>query len=226
MQKLVVRHNTIDYYGFFKEPALDLIGEFRSVIKLLYGAFSNYGVGIPSFRVEGEGQELGGVSINTRLGLRGVYKFRFDHVVLTLNDFSSEQLATFFETVQVADEHLRQGIADLSFKTHAFLYTGHMDFSEGTSVDFFRSLPPSGIPVYGEDLGSGLIQSWRDVEMDAKCSLTLDHSAQFEGGIFISYKVIIERDQIDYIPLAVAAQQNLYKILGGLGLEIDEEATT
>lgn len=226
MPKLVIEQNNIEYYGIFQEPALDFIGDLRALLKLLYGTFSNYGIGLSSFRVEGDAQEVAGLSVNVRLGVRGIYKFKFDHVVVTLSEFNSEQLAGFFETIQLAEEHLRGAISKLSFKTHAFFYTSHSKLSEGTATEFFRGLPSRDIPVYGEDLGSGVLQAWRDTSNDARCSLSVDHSAQVKDGIYVAYRVVIDRDQVDYIPLAVTAQQNLYKALASMDLEFDEEVET
>lgn len=223
MPKLRVIQNTFEYYGFFTKPAFDLMGDIRSLVKLLYTTFSDYGVGLGNFRLDGDASDPSTAAAFVRLGLRGVYRFKFDQVHATLNEFNSEQLPGFFEAIQIGDDHLRSTVSDLSFKTHAFFYNSHSELSEGTSTEFLRSLPGRDISVLGEDLGSGIIQNWRDPSIDANVSLTIDHSLQVKNGIFVSYRVLIDRDQVEYIPLAVNAQNLLYATLANVGLEFDEE---
>lgn len=226
MPKLRVVQNSIDYYGFFTEPAFDLMGDVRFLVKLLYDTFSKYGAGLASFRVEGETQELSTTTIYVRLGPRGLYKLKFDQVQVTLNEFTIEQLAGFFEVIQVADEHFRGAISNLSFKSHAFFYSSHSEVLGSTSTEFLRSLPPRDMPVPGEDLGSGILQTWLDPYIEGKVAFNVDHSLQVKDGIFVSYRVLIEHDQLDYIPLAVTMQQSLYTALARVGLEFEEEGAT
>lgn len=227
MPKLRMLQNSIEYYGFFIEPVFDLMGDVRSLLKLLHTTFSTYGVNLASFRLDGDASEPSSATAVVRLGDRGIYRFNFDQVQATLLNFTTEQLANYFETLQVADEHLRNSISNLSFKTHVFFYSSHSELSEGTSVDFFRQLPnPRNLPVPGEDLGTGFIQNWRDPTVDAKFSLTVDHSLKVKDGVFINYRVIMERDQVDYISLGATAQTLLYKTLANVGLEFEEEVGT
>src|SRR5215207_6639049 len=222
MLKLRVKQSTLEYYGFFIEPAFDLMGDFRALVKFLYKTFQRYNVSLGSFRFDGDSQDISSTAITVKLGLLGNFKLKFDQVYAISLDPDDEQLVSFFEMLVGVDEHLRGQVSNLSFKSHAFFYNSHCELLEGAATEFLRSLPSSGIPVPGEDLGSGVTLNWRDESMDAKVSLSIDHSLQVPGGLFINHRVILERDQVDYIPLAVTAQQLLRGTLVDIGLEFEE----
>lgn len=222
MLKLRIAQNTVDYHGFFGQPAFELMGDARSVVQLLYNTFAVYGVSLTSLRLDGDAAEPSTAMAVVRLGRRGVYRFKFDQIQATLADFDDEQLTGFVEALQLADEYLRATIKQLSMKTHAFFYSSHSMLSEGTSIDFFRRLPGAHLPVPGEDMGSGVIQNWRDLDLGARFSLTLDHSLAYNGGVFLNYRVVLDRDRIDYAALAAKARHLLTEMLASMGLELDE----
>lgn len=56
MLKLQVKQATVDYYGFFRVPAFNLIGETREIITGLSKTFAAHNVGLESFRIEGDGR--------------------------------------------------------------------------------------------------------------------------------------------------------------------------
>lgn len=222
MKKLTVVQNNLEYHGFFAEPVFELMGDIRSLIKLAYKTFSVYGVSLGNFRLDGDASEPSSAAVHIRLGSRGIYKLKFELVNATLSGFDNEQVAGFFEMLQIANDSFREHLKELSFKSHLFFYTGHLQLEEGNSKEFLMSLPPRNISVVGDDLGSGIVQSWNDQDIGGKVSFTLDHSLLVDGALFVNYRVIIERDKVDYIPLAFIAQQRLYSVLANLGLEIDE----
>jgi hypothetical protein len=230
MPTLRDKQSTLEYYGFFTAPAFDLMGELGDIVTVLYHAFKNYGVGLGSFRTEGDLNEIGAATVIVRLGPLGTFRFKFDQVHAIVVDITADQVGTFSEILQSADTELRELMGEFesdeefSFKTHAFVYTNHSEIIGTTSTEFLRSLPARDLQVPGEDLGSGLSLNWQDPALDARVSFSVDHSLQVKDGVFINYRVIADRDQLDYVPFTVAAQQQLYAVLGSIGLEFEREA--
>jgi hypothetical protein len=226
MLKLRVARNSIEYDGFFVEPAFELMGNVRAIVELFYKTFSEYGVGLSNFRLDGDSAEPSSAGATVRLGQRGIYTFKFDHVTAMLSDFDTPQIPGFVEVIKAADEDLRRAVKQLSFKSHAFFYSSHNEVISGTSRDFLSQLPRLVISVPGEDLGSGVIQNWRDTSMDAKVSLTLDHSLTVPNGLFVHYRVVTDVDQVDFLQLAVNAEKALYTTLAQIGVELEENPTS
>jgi hypothetical protein len=62
--------------------------------------------------------------------------------------------------------------------------------------------------------------------MDAKVRLTLDHSLKEPDGLYVSYMVLFERDDIDFVAVAQQSRRLLEKILNGIGLEFEADQLT
>jgi len=221
MPTLRVKQNGIEYYGFYAEPVFDLMGDLGAIVKLFYNAFKSYGVNLASFRGEGDNQDLASTAVFVRIPSLGSFRFKFEQIQAISLDFNDEQLGTFFEMLQRADEQLRGRLPTLTFRSHMFVYTGHFELLAGTATEFLRGLPNRDIPVPGEDLGSGISFNWKDPALDAKVALSIDHSLLIPDGLFVNYRVVLDRDRLDYIPLAVTAQQLLFGTLASVGLEIE-----
>src|SRR6266404_4515228 len=88
-----------------------------------------------------------------------------------------------------------------------------------TTASFLIS---SAFDVLGEDLGSGVLETWHDSQMDAKVRLSLDHSLQETDGLYLNYMVVFERDHINYIQTAHQSRKLLEATLSGIGLEFEE----
>lgn len=227
MQKLLISQANVDYYGFFTSPAFDLIGDPQKILKGLYDTFSAHNIGLNNFRIEGDLSEPSTQGVLVRLGRFGTYRFKFDQVQATINGFSDSDLEGMVSAVDSGDRWLREQVKDLRFKNHIFLYASHGRLSGATSSEFLLSLPRRNLPVLGEDLGSGLLETWRDTVMDAKVRISIDHSLQEVDGLFLNYMVAFERDNIDYFDVARKARALLEVCLEQLGVEFGEvEETT
>jgi hypothetical protein len=223
MVKLLVQQATVDYYGFFSAPAFNLIGELRQIIAGLSKTFTAHNVGLGNFRMEGEAVEPSTAAAVVRLGRFGIYKFKFDQVQASLSGFTDDDLEGMTSVIEKGNAWVRESVTDFAFKTHAFLYQSHSTLSDGTSSSFLLSLPRRPIPILGEDLGSGLLETWHDSEMDAKVRLSLDHSLQETDGLYMNYMVVFERDSINYLETAHQSRKLLEATLHGIGLEFGEE---
>jgi len=186
MLKLLIQQANIDYYGFFATPAFNLMGDSQTILAGLYKTFAPYNLGLGNFKLEGDLSEPSTNAVVVRLGRFGIFRFKFDQVQASLNQFSDEDLAGMVSVIEKGTSWVREAITDLAFKTHAFVYIGHGTLSEGTSRDFLLSLPRRATPILGEDLGSGIVESWHDANLDAKVRLTIDHSLQQQDGLFIN----------------------------------------
>jgi hypothetical protein len=76
--------------------------------------------------------------------------------------------------------------------------------------------------MLGEDLGSGILETCRDLKMDAKVRVSIDHSLHVIDGLFVNYMVAFERDSIDYVDIAQNSRSVLDRFLQELGLEFGE----
>jgi hypothetical protein len=225
MIKLLVKQATVDYYGFFAAPAFNLIGELRQIIAGLSKTFAVHNVGLGNFRMEGDAVEPSTASAVVRLGRFGIYKLKFDQVQANLNGFTDDDLEGMISVIEKGNAWVRESVTDFSFKTHAFLYQSHSTLSDGTSSSFLLSLPRRPIPVLGEDLGSGVLETWHDSQMDARVRFSLDHSSQETDGLYINYLVVFERDNIDYVETAHQSRELLEATLREIGLEFGEDPT-
>jgi hypothetical protein len=223
MIKLLVKQATVDYHGFFTEPAFNLIGELRQIITGLAKTFASHKIGLGNFRMEGEAAEPSSAAAVVRLGRFGLYKFKFDQVQASLNGFDDDDLEGLISVIAKGNSWVRKNVNDFAFRTHAFIYTSHSALSGGTSSSFLLGLPRRSFAVPGEDLGSGILETWHDAEMDAKIRISLDHSLQETGGLYIHYMVVFERDEIDYFETAHRSRNVLEGFLNEIGLEFGEE---
>ncbi len=223
MIKLLVKQATVDYYGFFTSPAFNLMGEMREIVTGLSKTFAARNVGLGNFRLEGDAVEPSTAAAVVRLGRFGIYRFKFDRVQANLNGFTDDDLEGMISVIEKGNAWVRESVTSFAFKTHAFLYQSHSTLSDGTSSSFLLNLPRRPTPVLGEDLGSGLLETWRDSEMDAKVRLTLDHSLQETDGLYINYMVVFERDDINYAETAHQSRKLLEAVLREIGLEFEEE---
>ena len=221
MIKLQLKQATADYYGFFAEPALNLIGETRRIITGLSKAFAVHDIGLASFRIEGDVTEPSTAAAIVRLGRFGVYKFKFDQVQASLSGFTDDDLEVMISIIEKGNSWVREAVSDFAFKTHGFVYSSHSALSDGTSSSFLLSLPRRPIGVLGVDLGSGILETWHDPQMNAKVRLTLDHSLQESDGLYISYMLLFERDDIDYVAAAQQSWRLLESVLNEIGLEFE-----
>jgi hypothetical protein len=223
MVKLFVQQATVDYYGFFSTPAFSLIGELRQIIAGLSKTFAANNVGLGNFRMEGDAVEPSTAAAVVRLGRFGVYKFKFDQVQASLNGFTDDDLEGMISVIEKGNAWVRESVTDFAFKTHAFIYQSHSTLSDGTSSSFLLRLPRRPIPVLEEDLGSGILETWHDPQMDAKVRLSLDHSLQVTDGLYVHYMVVFERDNINYVETAHQSRKLLEATLQQIGLEFGEE---
>jgi hypothetical protein len=226
MIKLQVKQANVDYYGFFAAPAFSLFGEMRAIITGLSKAFAVHNVGLGSFRIEGDASEPSTIAAVVLLGRFGIYKFKFDQVQASLSGFTDDDIEGMISVVEKGSGWVRGAVDDFAFKSHAFLYWSHSALSHGTSSSFLLSLPRRPTPVFGDDLGSGIVETWHDPEMDAKVRLTLDHSLKEPDGLYVSYMVLFERDDIDFVAVAQQSRRLLEKILNGIGLEFEADQLT
>jgi len=223
MQKLLVQQANIDYYGFFNGPAFNLMGEMRHIIQGLSEAFSGNNVGLGNFRLDGEASEPSSASVTVRLGSFGLYKFKFDQVQANLASFSYDDLEGFISVISKGNKWVRQSVDNFSFRSHIFSYSNHSNIVENTSTEFLTALPRRNIPLPGEDLGSGLLETWHDKEMDARVRLSLDHSLQLQDGLYMNYIIVFDRDEIDYIDYAHQSRKLLEQFLEKLNLQFAEQ---
>lgn len=222
MTKLLVGQATVDYHGFFAEPAFNLMGEMRQIITGLAHTFAAHKLGLGNFRLEGNAEEPSSAAAVVRLGRFGIYKFKFDQVQASLNGFDDDDLEGMISVIEKGNNWIRETVNDFAFKTHAFIYTSHSALSAGTSSSFLLSLPRRSVPVPGEDLGSGILETWHDSTIDARIRLSLDHSLQETDGLYLHYMVVFERDDLDYFDTAHRSRELLEAFLNEIGLEFDE----
>jgi len=199
------------------------MGEMREIVAGLSKTFAAHNVGLGNFRLEGDAVEPSTAAAVVRLGRFGIYRFKFDQVQANLNGFTDDDLEGMISVIEKGNAWVRESVTSFAFKTHAFLYQSHSTLSDGTSSSFLLNLPRRPTPVLGEDLGSGLLETWRDSEMDAKVRLTLDHSLQETDGLYINYMVVFERDDINYAETAHQSRKLLEATLREIGLEFEEE---
>jgi hypothetical protein len=224
MIKLLVKQATVDYHGFFAAPAFNLMGEMREIIAGLSKAFAVHNLGLGNFRIEGDTAEPSTAAAVVRLGRFGIYQFKLDQVKTSLSGgFSDDDLEGMISVIEKGNGWVRKAVNDFAFKTHAFVYSSHSALSDGTSSSFLLSLPRRPIRVMGEDLGSGLLETWHDSQLDAKVRLTLDHSLQETDGLYANYMVVFERDYVDYVEMAHLSRKLLEAALCEIGLEFGEE---
>lgn len=222
MPKLLVKQATVNYHGFFASPAFNLFGKLPEIITGLSKTFAVHNVGLGNFRLEGDAAEPSTAATVVRLGRFGIYKFSFDHVQASLNGFSDGDLEGMVSVIMAGNRWVRESVNDFAFKTHAFVYSSHSALSDGlTSSQFLLGLARRTTPILGEDLGSGIVETWHSAPMDAKIRLTLDHSLQERDGLYVSYMVVLERDDIDYVEIALRSRELLEKFLQEVGLEFE-----
>lgn len=226
MPKLQVKQAAVDYYGFFAAPAFNLIGEMREIITGLSKAFTIHNVGLGNFRLEGDASEPSTAAAIVLLGRFGIYKLKFDQVQANLREYTDDDLEGMISVIEKGNGWVREAVDDFVFKNHAFVYSSHGALSDGTSSSFLLKLPRRPTPVFGDDLGSGITETWHDPEMDAKVRFTLDHSLQEPDGLYVNYMVLFERDDIDYVAVAQQSRSLLAKILNGIGLEFESDQLT
>ena len=223
MQKLLITQASVDYYGFFATTAFELMGEQRLIFEGLSKTFEAHNLSLANFRLEGDISEPATNAVIVRLGRFGTYKFKFDQVQATLNGFSDSELEGMVSVIDNGDSWLRTTVKDFHFKSHAFVYAGHGVVSGGKSSKFLLSLPRREIPTAGEDLGAGVLETWRDAHLDAKVRILVDHSLQEPDGLFINYMVVFDRDKVEYVDAAQHSRVVLNNFLNQLGLEFGEE---
>lgn len=123
----------------------------------------------------------------------------FDQVQASPSGVTDDDVEGMISVIEKGNGWVRGAIDDFAFKSHVFIYSSHGALSDGTSSSFLLSLPRRPTPVLGDDLGSGIVETWHDPEMDAKVRLTLDHSLKEPDGLYVSYMVLFERDDINYV---------------------------
>ncbi|MEK6321590.1 MAG: hypothetical protein AABN33_07900 [Acidobacteriota bacterium] len=161
-----------------------------------------------------------------RLGRFGIYRFKFDQVQASLSGFTDDDLEGMISVIEKGNGWVRAAVNDFAFKTYTFLYSSHGALSDGTCSRFLLNLPRRPTHVFGDDLGSGILETWHDRQMDAKVRLQLDHSLQEPDGLYVSYMVLFERDDINDVAVAQQSRRLLESILHEIGLEFEADQLT
>lgn len=226
MLKLQAKQQSVDYYGFFAAPAFNLFGKIPEIVSGLSKTFAVHNVGLGNFRLEGDPSEPSTNAAVVLLRRFGIYKFMFDQVQASPSGFTDDDVEGMISVIEKGNGWVRGAVDDFAFKSHVFLYSSHGALSDGTSSSFLLSLPRRPTPVLGDDLGSGIVETWHDPEMDAKVRLTIDHSLKEPDGLYVSYMVLFERDDINYVEAGQQSRRLLKNILNGIGLEFGADQLT
>jgi len=224
MQNLIVKQAAVDYYGFFVAPAFNLMGEMRQIIGGLSKTFAAHNVGLGSFRLDGDISDPSTAAVTVRLGPFGLYKFKFDQVQASLGGFTDDELEGFVSVIGKGNQWVRDTVESFTFKTHVFSYASHSTVADGTSSSLLLGLPRRPISVPGQDLGSGILETWHDPEMNARVRLMLDHSLQEPDGLYLNFMVVFERDVIDYVGSAHQSRKLMDSYLANLDLAFAEDS--
>jgi hypothetical protein len=135
--------------------------------------FEAHNIGLRDFRLEGEVQEPASVGVMVNLGRYGVYRVKFDQIQAHLKQFSDGDLEGFISVIENGNSWVRTAVPDFAFKNHVLVYSSHGILSDTNSSGFLLELPRRATPMYGIDLGSGILETWLDPDMNAKIRLTV-----------------------------------------------------
>ncbi len=222
MITLTVNRNQIDYVGIFERPAFSLVSNVR-VLEGLYEIFSKFQVALSDFRLDATSAVPTENSVSIFLKSLGQYKLRFDRVEWAVINFVDEDFPRLPEVLMRGEEWLHSVEANVTFKTHTFVYGAHCLLSNGTAKDFLLGLPVKFNFRFGESLGNGLVFNWHDARVGGRFNLIIDHSLSVKDGIFIQLAYVGESDRVDYPQILSIGQQSLNEVLGQIGLQFEQE---
>lgn len=218
MQELLVKQNQLDYIGAFAKPAFVLWGESKSLFEGLYQAFAPAGVSLSDFRIEGNVEDPSSQSVKVFIGANATFRFRFDRIEATIQNFSEAELGILTNGLTAAGEWVRSAAPDFQFQSHLTGYSAHCELPGSSSTELLRALGSPQLSVLGESTGSGLIFHGEFQEPRRTIQFTIDHSLVVQRGLFVNFVALINNTEIDYTSDHSQLMELFDRSLGELGL--------
>jgi hypothetical protein len=212
---LSVKLNQLDYTAYFARPAFELWNDGRSILSGLYDAFRPLGVQLNAFAASGSEPAEQGVRV--QLGLNGVFTFKYERLLWTINGFTRDQLQEGVSALARGAEWFRRSTPGLAISSHVVSYQAHCEIVGSDITTILGSLngPRLGI---GTDSNTGLIFHFKAPgDSNTEAHLTLDESFTVRRGLYISFLVVTEHDPLDYAPTFAKYRELLDQALERVG---------
>lgn len=187
MIDLKVVSDSFEYLGMFSEPPMALWGQTHLLVGGLYDTLTSHSVSLRDIRViPGSDNAADGVVSISIGGL--LVEFRFDSFRMLVSNGSLGDI----ERVSAVLHDLRlwlERAADVDLVSHAIGYSAHGTFLDGsTSETFLGRLPKPPVWPGAVVRPAGVICHYVSKEWlpEARITLTLDHSLQVPGGLWVA----------------------------------------
>lgn len=217
MKTLHVQQSEVEYVAVLAAPAFPLWASVAGMMGGLYDAFAGYHTGLADLTVEGGPGDPLGRNVVVSLGTQGSFRVGYDRIQAAVPEYTDQTAERLPDVLARGAAWLRSSWPAASVDAHYLTFSIHASLDQGTSVEYLRALPGPRLR-FGENLGTGLIfhsvlpgSAWQ-------IHLTLDHSEELQGALFVRYVVTIGSDLLDYPDVLARSDALLVNALASVGL--------
>jgi hypothetical protein len=219
MPQLDIVQDRLEYVGLLAAPAFRVFANQIALASGLYQAFQGYHSGIDNINFEGESAKPLQRSCVVDLGDHGTYRLSLERVEWTRTNAWAYQLAS--TVLGQGDAWLRQlgGGAPL-MHSHYFTYSAHVFPIGSAPRDVLMGIGGPALQGFGDNEGTGVIFHTRNPVDEHELQLTIDHSHDVQGGLFIEMLIVFEHDSLDFVRTGPFLVDTLRRALKSVDLEV------
>jgi len=216
------KYENFAYTARFEKPVLELWGAGATVTKGMYDAYLPFNVPLSNFQVGGPATNAAEPIVTVKLGDIGTARFAFDRTESSFANFSEEAFQTIPRLLAASTDWLRSSTKTFKIASHHLLYSNHSLLKEGSPAEFLKTVNAGSVSYAGESIGNGAIFNHVRRDVGWQTQLILDRSLSVNGGLFVSFGIVLDSDKIDYSWLFLEGRKYFETMLGDLGLRLPE----
>lgn len=214
--ELTVQQNQLVHTATFSRPVLELWGEGGAIIDGILRALGPFGVRLADIRNESPSQNPADQIVTATIGLRGIFRFRFDKLESTFFNFVDEDLLQIPKILEAGTSWVQKAVPTATISNHQVVYSSHGTL-KGKSVKDFLGFSKVSAKSGGINNGSGVIFHWLLPEREWETQFLIDRSLLIPDGLFLMFSLSSKKEIQNYSTFASEVQS----YLGGIIEEVD-----
>jgi hypothetical protein len=222
MKKLRMREGSLFYSGVFIQPSFSLWKrDGVAITEEIYKLFLPFDIDLSNIDVTFNLENLAETSVTVNLDDFADVTLSPLGVEAGVEGFISDRTVPFFELLEVVSTWLRSSEDSPKYRTHIFEYTGHGVFDEGTAQDVLNAFGTKRLTSIKQDLPSGLIFNWIDIQTGGRAHIEVDESLDIVGGLYLRWLVMLSSDDIAYKNVGLHSVNVMKGVLAEVGIDIE-----
>ncbi len=212
----------LQYLSRFVNPAFVLWRDEATLIENIFDLFTPFGVELTNIRTENEGESINDKAIVVSLEDLGEFSLRYGNIGWESENKSQQELSDIIEILGYINTKLPSICPDLKYDSHYLEFGGHGGLETGTSFqDVLQQFHEPKFKSINQNLPSGLILNWLDIDNQRRFHFEIDESLEIPGGLFLRLVIQFRKDKLEVMDLREAFFVTLTNVLAELNLELE-----